>query len=129
MFLEPKAEETPPPEELIKSEKNGSITLIGINRAEVRNCINSTTAQQLSEAIETFENDPESPVAILYGVGGNFCSGYDLKELSQDDNASASLIIRSEGAMVSLPLILIKSRLIERSYPEITFLGSNSTTD
>lgn len=86
--------------ELIKSEKTGNITLIGINRAEVRNCVNTETAQQLSLAIETFENDPESPVAVLYGVGGNFCSGYDLKELAKNKDASASLILRSEGAMV-----------------------------
>lgn len=86
----------------IKSEKTGNITLIGINRAEVRNAINTETAIQLSEAIEKFELDPESPVAVLYGCGGNFCAGYDLKELSNNKEAAASLILRSEGAMVSL---------------------------
>lgn len=84
----------------MKSEKTGSITLIGINRADVRNCVNSETALQLSAAIENFENDPESPVAVLYGTGGNFCSGYDLKELAKNKEAGASMILRSEGAMV-----------------------------
>jgi enoyl-CoA hydratase len=74
--------------------------LIAINRADVRNCINSEAALQLSSAIEAFENDPESPVAILYGVGGNFCSGYDLKELAENKDAAATMILRSEGAMV-----------------------------
>lgn len=100
-FAEPKAEEPPQPVSNIKSEKTGSITLIGINRAEVRNAINTETAIQLSEAIEKFESDPESPVAVLYGIGGNFCAGYDLKELSNNKDAVASLILRSEGAMVS----------------------------
>lgn len=85
----------------MKSEKTGNITVIGINRADVRNCVNAETAMQLSQAIETFENDPESPVAILYGVGGNFCSGYDLKELANNKDAASSMILRSEGAMVS----------------------------
>ena len=83
----------------LKIEKTGNITLIGINRAEVRNCINSFTAQLLSAEIEKFENDPESPVAILYGVGGNFCAGYDLNELKESE---AGLILKSEGAMVRI---------------------------
>lgn len=92
----------------MKTEKSGIVTLIGINRADVRNCVNPETAQQLSTAIETFENDPESPVAILYGIGGNFCSGYDLKELAKNKDASASMILRSEGAMVSFDKISAK---------------------
>lgn len=93
-------EKTPKPEETVKSEKNGNITLIALNRAEVRNCIDSETAQLLSAEIEKFENDPESPVAILYGVGGNFCAGYDLKELAKSKETISSLLLRSEGAMV-----------------------------
>lgn len=81
-------------------EKTGSVTLIGINRSEVRNCVNTDTAKLLSTAIENFENDIESPVAVLYGVGGNFSAGYDLKELADNKENAASLILRSEGAMV-----------------------------
>jgi enoyl-CoA hydratase/carnithine racemase len=75
--------------------------LIGINRAEVRNCINSPAATELSTAIEAFENDDESPVAVIYGVGGNFCAGYDLKELTENKDNVANVLLRSEGAMVS----------------------------
>jgi enoyl-CoA hydratase/carnithine racemase len=97
---QPAVEETEP-EVLIKSEKTGTVTLIGINRAEVRNCINSHAAAELSTAIEEFENDPESPIAVLYGIGGNFCAGYDLKELSENIDNVANVLLRSEGAMVS----------------------------
>lgn len=85
-------------EPLVKTEKTGNVTLIGINRSDVRNCVNTETAAQLTAAIETFENDVESPVAVLYGIGGNFCSGYDLKEFA--DTKDASMLLRSEGAMV-----------------------------
>jgi enoyl-CoA hydratase/carnithine racemase len=97
---EPKPEEKQPePEPTVLLEKNGSITLIGINRAEVRNCINSDTASKLTEIIEQFENDEESPVGILHGIGGNFCAGYDLKELSENKDGVGTFLLRSEGAM------------------------------
>lgn len=86
----------------MKTEKNGSVTLIGINRPSVRNCVNFATANKLTEAIEAFENDPESPVAVLYGIGGNFCAGYDLKELAQQKDSAGPMLLRAEGAMVSL---------------------------
>ena len=63
-------------------EKLGAITTIGLNRPEKRNCVNSTTARKLSEAISNFENDDAALVGVLHGIGGNFCSGYDLSELS-----------------------------------------------
>lgn len=86
----------------MKTEKTGNITLIAINRPEVRNCVNLATAEQLSQAIETFENDQESPIGILYGTGGNFCSGYDLKELVANKEQAQTMLLRSEGAMVRI---------------------------
>lgn len=77
------------------------MTLIGLNRAEVRNCINSNAATELSAAIDAFENDEESPIAVLYGVGGNFCAGYDLKEITENKQSVGNVLLRSEGAMVS----------------------------
>nr|XP_022910577.1 uncharacterized protein LOC111421635 isoform X1 [Onthophagus taurus] len=68
--------------ETVLVKKEGPITTIGINRPEKRNCVNLATAALLKKAIESFENDPTSYVGVLYGVGGNFCAGYDLQELS-----------------------------------------------
>ncbi|KAK1134924.1 hypothetical protein K0M31_007690 [Melipona bicolor] len=71
------------------SEKNvllehfEAITLIGINRPESKNALNVATAQKLSDKLDEFENDENSVVGVLYGTGGNFCSGYDLKEIAQ----------------------------------------------
>lgn len=63
-------------------EKLGSITTIGINRPHKRNCVNKVTAKKLSEAISQFESDDSTFVGVLHGIGGNFCAGIDLKELS-----------------------------------------------
>ena len=66
---------------VIVSEQ-GRITLIGINRPEVRNAVDRETAQLLSRAFQDFEAKSDSHVAILYGVGDHFCAGADLKALS-----------------------------------------------
>lgn len=63
-------------------DRVGSVTTIGINRPEKRNCINVETARSLEKSIVDFENDESSLVGVLYGKGGNFCSGYDLHELA-----------------------------------------------
>ena len=68
--------------ESVVTEKRQEVTLIGINRPDKRNCVDSQTAQQLVKAFNDFEADASSPVAILHGIGGTFCAGYDLKELS-----------------------------------------------
>ena len=86
--------------ELVKLDKLGNVTLIGINRADVRNCVNSETAVQLSHSIEIFENDPDSKIGILFGIGGNFCAGFDLKELANNKDNVSTMLLRSEGAMV-----------------------------
>lgn len=82
-------------------KKDGYVTTIGINRPEKRNCVDSATANLLRTAIENFENDDSSYAAVLYGVGGNFCAGYDLSELSNMDKGSAYL---PEGGTMVLTL-------------------------
>ncbi|KAM6976867.1 enoyl-CoA hydratase EchA19 [Aplochiton taeniatus] len=66
----------------VVSEKRGSVLTLSINRPDVRNAVNQETATRLLEEITAYERDPALRVAILHGNGGNFCSGYDLKELA-----------------------------------------------
>ncbi|TDG51344.1 hypothetical protein AWZ03_002139 [Drosophila navojoa] len=81
-------------------EKDANITLIGINREQQRNSINAATAAQLSEAIHQFEVDDTSPVGVLYGVGGSFSAGYDLKELEAEaQRGSLDFLLRHEGSV------------------------------
>lgn len=70
----------------ITIEKNKAITTILINRPEVKNAVDGTTAQQLATAFREFESDEHAKVAILAGVGGTFCAGADLKALADDSN-------------------------------------------
>jgi len=83
-------------------EKLGPVTTIGINRPQKRNCINRATANKLSRAVSEFEEDDSALVGVLHGIGGNFCAGYDLEELSEFD-VNIGLVNEAEnGPMVSL---------------------------
>ncbi|XP_077348288.1 enoyl-CoA hydratase EchA19-like isoform X3 [Lithobates pipiens] len=64
------------------TERHGSILTIGINRPEARNAVNPDTAGQLVQAFNEFEKDPSLTAAVLHGLGGNFCAGFDLKEIA-----------------------------------------------
>ena len=56
--------------------------MIGLNRPASRNAVNQATASQLYQAFKAFDSDQSANVAVLHGLGGNFCAGYDLKELA-----------------------------------------------
>ncbi len=61
-------------------ETKGPVYTVIINRPERRNCVNRITADQLADAFRDFDNNPDYGVAVLYGVGGTFCAGADLKD-------------------------------------------------
>ncbi|KZC09885.1 PREDICTED: carnitinyl-CoA dehydratase-like [Dufourea novaeangliae] len=94
--LTSKSAENTKPEE--QREKNilidyiEGVTTIGINRPDKKNCLDVATAQELVEELEKFENDQESTVGIIHGIGGNFCSGYDLKEIAQYNDKNEEVL-------------------------------------
>ena len=68
----------------ITIQKEGKITIILINRPEVKNAVNGKTAKELADAFRAFEADEDSYVAILGGLGGTFCAGADLKAVANN---------------------------------------------
>ncbi|KAL9900509.1 putative enoyl-CoA hydratase isoform 1-T1 [Glossina fuscipes fuscipes] len=87
-------------ENTILVDKDENITLIGINRPRKRNAINAQTAEKLSAALNDFEADKTSPIAVLYGAGGSFCSGYDIQDLeAQAENGNLEYLMRHEGSV------------------------------
>ncbi|XP_049604775.1 enoyl-CoA hydratase EchA19 [Syngnathus scovelli] len=77
----------------VVSERRGAVLSVAINRPEVRNAVNQETAKHLLRELEAFEREPALSVAVLHGIGGNFCAGYDLKELA---NRTASLKLEQD---------------------------------
>lgn len=66
----------------VQMEERGNVCTIVINRPEVRNAVDRPTADQLVEAFEAFDHDDRLAVAVLWGAGGHFCAGADLKAVS-----------------------------------------------
>ena len=59
------------------------VMTIGINRPKQKNSLDLSTAQYLTDALNAFEENKEVLIGILHGVGGNFCSGYDLFQIAK----------------------------------------------
>ncbi len=58
------------------------VSVISLCRKERRNAIDRETASALRRAFEAFAADPDQRVAVLYGEGGTFCAGADLKAIA-----------------------------------------------
>jgi enoyl-CoA hydratase len=48
----------------------------------VRNALDREATAALGAALRAFEGDDDARIAVLYGAGGAFCAGADLKELA-----------------------------------------------
>ena len=82
---------------VVEKLKEFKVVSIGLNRPNKRNCVNSETSEKLYEAFCNFESDDDYNVAILHGIGGNFCAGYDLDELANvdKDNIANEIVSRN----------------------------------
>ena len=49
------------------------------SRAQARNAMDPASADALVSAFEEFDRDADARVAVLWGEGGSFCAGWDLK--------------------------------------------------
>lgn len=66
----------------VRTERQGPVTTIVLSRPQVRNAVDGPTARDLADAFRAFEADPQARVAVLWGEGGHFCAGADLKVMS-----------------------------------------------
>ena len=62
----------------VRSERDGPVTVVTLDRPERRNAVDRRTADDLADAFEAFDEDDTQLVAVLTGEGGTFCSGADL---------------------------------------------------
>jgi enoyl-CoA hydratase/carnithine racemase len=60
-------------------ERSGPVTTVILDRPEVRNAVDGPTADALADAFRAFDADTSAAVAVLYGAGGTFCAGADLR--------------------------------------------------
>ena len=63
----------------VRTEDQGAIRILRINRPEQRNAVDGETAVGLGQAIEAFADDDRARVLVVTGEGElSFCAGADL---------------------------------------------------
>jgi len=66
----------------VRVERSGPVTTVILDRPAVRNAVDRPTAEALADAFRAFEADDGALAAVLWGAGGTFCAGADLKALA-----------------------------------------------
>jgi enoyl-CoA hydratase len=67
----------------VRTENQGPVTTVILGRPKARNAVDPATASALADAFRAFDADPEASVAVLWGEGGTFCAGADLKAFAE----------------------------------------------
>ncbi len=67
----------------VRIEKQGKVWTVIHARPEAKNAMDPESAQALEAAFLSFDRDPEAAVAVLWGEGGAFCAGFDLKHAAK----------------------------------------------
>lgn len=67
----------------VYTERCDNVVTIIISSPERRNAIDPEHADALHQAFLEFDADSKAHVAVLWGEGGAFCAGADLKSLAE----------------------------------------------
>src|SRR6202789_702834 len=67
----------------VRVERDGPVTTVIIDRPAARNAVDRPTAEALAQAFLEFERDDKALAAVLWGAGGTFCAGADLKGVAK----------------------------------------------
>jgi len=73
----------------VRIEKNGKVWTVIHSRPEAKNAMDPASAAALEEAFVAFNADAEAAVAVLWGEGGAFCAGFDLKHAAKENSLEA----------------------------------------
>jgi enoyl-CoA hydratase len=90
----------------VSVERDGPVTTVILDRPTVRNAVDGPTADALADAFRRFEADDEARVAVLWGAGGTFCAGADLKAMGGEQRNRVE--VDGDGPMGPTRLALSK---------------------
>jgi enoyl-CoA hydratase len=91
----------------VRVERRGRVTTVILDRPAARNAVDRPTAEALAEAFCAFEADASADVAVLWGAGGHFCAGADLKAFA-DQARRNRVALDGDGPMGPTRLRLSK---------------------
>ncbi len=67
--------------ELLRTERDGELAILTLNRPEQRNALSLELMSQLIGALCELREDPDVRVVVLAAAGPAFCAGHDLGEM------------------------------------------------
>jgi enoyl-CoA hydratase len=68
--------------EAVTTSRQGAVLTVVLDRPEARNAVDGPTAAALADVFREFDADDSLSVAVLWGAGGTFCAGADLKAMT-----------------------------------------------
>ncbi|MEY4173117.1 MAG: hypothetical protein RI900_282 [Actinomycetota bacterium] len=92
----------------VRVERHGPVTVVTIDRPEVRNAVDGPTASALADAFRRFEADGSASVAVLTGSNGTFCAGADLKAIADRRGNRVETDITEDGPLGPTRMLLSK---------------------
>jgi enoyl-CoA hydratase/carnithine racemase len=66
----------------VRIDRRDSVVTVIHSRPRAKNAMDPESADALCDAFTAFERDASASVAVLWGEGGTFCAGWDLKYAS-----------------------------------------------
>jgi len=92
----------------VRVERQGPVTTVILHRPSARNAVDRPTAEALAGVFRDFDADPEAAVAVLYGDGGTFCAGADLKAIGTERGNRVDPDPDGDGPMGPTRMVLSK---------------------
>jgi enoyl-CoA hydratase len=92
----------------VRVSKRGPVTVVIIDRPDVRNAVDGPTASRLADAFRELEADDVAAVGVLWGAGGTFCAGADLKAVAEGGDRANVVSEDGDGPMGPTRLRLTK---------------------
>jgi enoyl-CoA hydratase len=93
----------------VRVDRDGPVTIVAIDRPEVRNAVDRATAEGLADAFRAFAGDDTQSAVVLTGTGGAFCAGADLKAISTGGGNRANRAVPDgDGPMGPTRMLLDK---------------------
>ena len=92
----------------VRTDTDGDVFVVTINRPEVRNAVDGPTAALLADAFRAFDADEALHVAVLTGADGTFCAGADLKGVAAGRGNRVDADVTLDGPMGPSRMLLGK---------------------
>ena len=104
--------------QFLKTETRNNVFIVTMHDPATRNALGSEMAQELLDALDCFEDDPEQRVLLLTGTEPSFCSGANVRSFNRSIEEQEDQPVEDE-VPVALPWGRMEARLARRPDSEV----------